>query len=902
MLTTGTLSVDNYRQISFSPLLASLGYAVTEVLGADGTLMVSGNTDLTYLVDTTPTSDNPYIDNYATLDPYKAVGINGATLHVSLEGAPDASRNGDGLKVSNLIGSNASLVVTNTAADAASNHAVVDLVQNIDAGSNSYGGTISGDHVDFIKKGAETLTVEGNFTGDDSMLSSTEGEIVLNGAANSLSTLNLAGGDITLGGRNDGASRTTTVETLSSGTGGGTLDLGRGAQLVVTGQAAGSHVTDVTISGDGTLTLGGTGTDSSLTLGNGSSLDGVLLDIREGSALSTAAGSTNNVSGLAGGGALKLGGAEMTVNSSTSHTFTGTLDGASGTLNFKSGNGSVQTIQGAGNAGYNLNVSDGGSLTLAGAAAGSGDPATASYKGITVNGGTLNIGSTDVPKTQLTLGTDGLRVTGNSTVTITTSSTTVDGLGAPFVTSSGSIVLGDGTGEVTLVMNNLDTLVSGDTSTLNLELFKTTGGALVSLGDNVTLQDMILSSLYDNLELTTNDSMTAIIVTGEARTENIFRDSALTRNAGTGSDILWNSRYNMPEGSTLRDLYTSVLVSQNGGDYSGAARKLAAAAGSTVTSLGIAQRDSLRDQMLWVRNRVAQMGVNPAYVNEDMPYFHMWMQGTGSYAKLDTKGDESGYKLTTWGGTVGMDVDLSDRFTLGAAFTANYGSLSASAADTADGDLDSYYVNLFARYQSRNWSHLLVLTGGWNDAKLTRTVDYGTGSYQGYGSTTGAGFGAMYELAYDIPLNEDKSVVLQPLFNASIVTTRMDGYRESGSAGNAGLRVEDQELTTGALAVGARLSGLVGSNIFGREALGEVRVNVSQDMGDRRGQANVGFLADPGYTRPVYGAKVGSTAFQAGVGLSVPVGYQGVIFMEGNADIRSGSSSLNGSIGYRYNF
>lgn len=69
----------------------------------------------------------------------------------------------------------------------------------------------------------------------------------------------------------------------------------------------------------------------------------------------------------------------------------------------------------------------------------------------------------------------------------------------------------------------------------------------------------------------------------------------------------------------------------------------------------------------------------------------------------------------------------------------------------------------------------------------------------------------------------------------------------------------------------------MGSNVFGREALGEVRVNVSQDMGDRRGQANVGFLADPSYTRPVYGAKVGSTAFQIGAGLSVPVGTQGVI-------------------------
>ena len=52
----------------------------------------------------------------------------------------------------------------------------------------------------------------------------------------------------------------------------------------------------------------------------------------------------------------------------------------------------------------------------------------------------------------------------------------------------------------------------------------------------------------------------------------------------------------------------------------------------------------------------------------------------------------------------------------------------------------------------------------------------------------------------------------------------------------------------------------------------------------------------------MYGAKVGSTAFQAGVGLSVPVGTQGVIFVDGNADIRSGSSSINGSIGYRYNF
>ena len=227
-----------------------------------------------------------------------------------------------------------------------------------------------------------------------------------------------------------------------------------------------------------------------------------------------------------------------------------------------------------------------------------------------------------------------------------------------------------------------------------------------------------------------------------------------------------------------------VSTTISNGNLSGAARSMAAAAGSTVNALGTAQRDALREQMGWIRNRTNQMGVNPAYINEDLPYFHMWMEGTGSYAQLDTKGDESGYKLTTWGGTFGVDVDLSDSFTMGAAFTANYGDLTASAADTADGHLDSYYANLFGRYQSKRWAHTLILTGGWNDAKLNRTVDYGAGSYRTEGSTNGWGLGAMYELTYDIYLNEDRSSILQPLFNASVVTTRMDGYRETG-AGNA---------------------------------------------------------------------------------------------------------------------
>ena len=96
--------------------------------------------------------------------------------------------------------------------------------------------------------------------------------------------------------------------------------------------------------------------------------------------------------------------------------------------------------------------------------------------------------------------------------------------------------------------------------------------------------------------------------------------------------------------------------------------------------------------------------------------------------------------------------------------------------------------------------------------------------------------------------------------------------------------------------------GLIGSNIFGREALAEFRVNAAQDMGDRRGETNVALLGNPGFMQSVRGAKVGTTALQIGAGLSVPVGTQGTVFINGNADFRDGANSVNGSIGYRYDF
>lgn len=131
------------------------------------------------------------------------------------------------------------------------------------------------------------------------------------------------------------------------------------------------------------------------------------------------------------------------------------------------------------------------------------------------------------------------------------------------------------------------------------------------------------------------------------------------------------------------------------------------------------RREPSGTQVLHLRNRLSQMGASPQYINDDLPCFNAWIEGEGGYRKLDDRMDESGYKLNTWGGTFGFDVTCSDSFVWGAAFSASYGDLDAYMAN---GDLDSYYGNLFFRIQSGRWAHNVILTYGWNDASLDRTA------------------------------------------------------------------------------------------------------------------------------------------------------------------------------------
>ena len=882
-LTSGTLTVGNLGDIAFTTdLLSNYGIRVTGTNG--GSLVLSGAATGLYRVQEEGGNAHE-VNSYQTLSGYAGVVIGGGqTLTVNLAGAPGEA-DGQGAKINNLMGATGSSLAVNNTGDGTAvvilnNKQMTTGEDDIDpAGQDTVmGGSITGgSNVTFIKEGTGTLTVGG--TMDVETLALREGTIVLNGASNTLDALTLEGGGLTINGNAE-------VGTITGTEAGGTLTIQGTLNLTGTGS-----INNGAITGTGSLRIR---EGAELALGGEARLDGT--SVTADGTLTLTGTESGAISGLSGSGALSMNGGSLSISSATtsSGTFSGTLAG-SGTLDI-SGQ-ATQYLQ-TGNKDYDLAVRDGGVLVLKGTA----DAPTLNYNSITAgNNGTLRIEATGDAQgsANTTLNVENITFQNGSTTELIYNFNQDAPFGAPMLTA-GTITVQDGAGFLLSNMKGNAAMNAG--SDLHDVVLMSATGSISGLEDGQSLAARIsgLFAVYYQ-DATLSRDGNDILLNATLRQENLFASAADTWNSAAGAGLLWEARKNLDPDSQLAQFMNGVSTMINDGNLSGASRAMAAAAGSTVNALGTAQRDALRDQMGWIRNRTTLMGVNPAYVNDDLPRFHMWMEGTGSYAKLDTRGDESGYQLTTWGGTVGVDADLSDRLTAGAAFTAGYGDLTASAADSADGRLDSYYASLFGRYQNKRWAHTLILTGGWNDAKLNRTVNYGEGSYGTQGSTSGWGFGAMYELTYDVYLNENRSSVLQPLFNASVVTTRMDGYEETG-AGNAGLNVGRQDWTTGTLALGGRWMGLVGSNIFGRESLAEIRVNAAQDLGDRRGETNVSLLGNPGFAQSVRGAKTGTAALQLGAGLSVPVGTKGTIYVNGNADIRDGSSSVNGSVGYRYDF
>ncbi len=372
-------------------------------------------------------------------------------------------------------------------------------------------------------------------------------------------------------------------------------------------------------------------------------------------------------------------------------------------------------------------------------------------------------------------------------------------------------------------------------------------------------------------------------------------------NAAAGIRMLdWAALQLAPTTGDLADVLKS-LDGFVGTDKTAAQNLAAAFAGSGVASLGMALSGDVERQLKAIRNRTTTMGVDPAVVNENMPYFNAWINAEGDHRELDQDGTLAGYTLDSWGGTVGFDMDVNPSLTWGLAVTAMYGDFSAESTDMVEGDVDTYYVSAFARTMSGAWVHTFVATVGMSSSELSRTVTHSSGSYTTEGEADGTSFGLLYEVARTFALNEDATACWQPVVNVAYRHVEVDGYDETGS--DAALRIGDQSMDTVTFGIGGRFQAVVGESIYNRTSIFEARALVKFEAGDRESEMDTALLSAPVANGKVKSAEMDAVGIEVGAGLTVPLGMDaGSIFMDASVDFSGSYINANGTLGYRINF
>jgi uncharacterized protein with beta-barrel porin domain len=933
-VTSGQLAFaeDNYQsllQTKNISILSQVGKVVDKV--ENGSIVITGESTNVYFASDASDEFPAEVTNAKAVSAYQAVVLDsGKSLTATLNGAQST----DDMVINNLIGvEGTSLSLKNEASDTDKAVTVVLNNKTVTNGSNTNlgndsdqpesvetntlmeGSITAGSNIILAKDGEGTLTVDGAVSSET--LKVNKGTLALNNESNSL-------GDVTITTGSLAVNKVASVKGLSLTDDVAQITLGDEAELTITGDATLEEGSITTAEGaSSSLVLDD---NASLTVNENANLGSDIgVTINEGAKLDLTTTNTT-LSSISGTGILSMAEGGSVTLTGTDNSFSGSFDGAGEII---VGEGASLNLNSDGDDDFMLVVKRDAELTLSTSDSSSDSEAQAlktravrlvadttsasgipTYKGAiiepngtlylvgktssTTDGSALRADSTS-SATLLKLGEKGLNVNSGGTISLTMNVNSVQELidqGA-LVESSGAIVLADGS---IVELNNEGTIGSADQKTIRATLMSSETSASVG---NVTLNDKVLNSIYKtSLVAAGND----VVLVGEQIEDNVFTPSTTTDdtqttsslpvNARAGANLLWNARFDLTSGSLLKDVYSSILDLE--GDA--ANKAMAAVAGSTINSVGTAQRDALRDQLGTIRDWALTVSTDGSQLGH-----HFWIEGNGVYNHVRTQSDKGGYKLSTWGATVGADLKATKDLTLGLAFTANYGDLRATAADRTTGDLDSYYLNLFAHYQKNAWGHTLVLTGTTTDADLDRTVDYGAGAYKTKGSTDGYGIGALYELTYDVALNDKGTSLLQPLFDASIVHTSLDGYTESG-AGDAGLKVGKQDWTTASLAVGARWSGSFGTKTVGRTLFGELRTAVSQDFGDKQGKTAVALSGVPDFSQNVYGSKQGSTAWQISGGLSLPVNENSSIYANTGAEFRNDANSVHGNVGYRLAF
>ncbi len=668
---------------------------------------------------------------------------------------------------------------------------------------------------------------------------------------------------------------TLTVSNLWSAEG-TTLDIiGSGSNEVKLSNSAYSEALGDINAKDVTLSVESLGVDAQLSAG-ALELDNSILDATS-AAITVSQLSNTDTAGSAVKGLVNIDG--------SGGTYTGAYEDA--TINFKTGADQI------------LKAGDGLTITGSAGRAELSDAAGAQMDAIQTTGTNVVIDLRDAASDQgLTL-TEASAMKGG-TLTILLNEENVEAGEKQQVISSGSqqLTLTPDTNLMLQLDSSVDLLTLAAGSTSGIELIEISEGLTLS-GSQIDL-GTTLSKYFADLSY---DAATGII-SANINTE-VYVKNALSGNGRAGYEMVtdalinFNPQSNAADYPDLAEAMTALdqLIASN----PVAADQLAASiAGASNLGLGLAVSDDMSRQLGSIRNRTMSMGVDPSVEFTEDKQYRGWINAESSSSDLSGEGTLAGYEMSSWGGTVGVEVNMNSRLTIGLALSSMYGDFSSHDVDSLRGDVNTNYLSGFARLNDGRWSHSFVIAGGLSDISTNRTVSYAGGSYTTDGDTEGSSFGMLYELAYTHALNEDSSTAWQPLVSLAFQSSQVDAYTEGGS--DAALHVGEQSMTYATLGLGARMETVIGENLYNRSSILSLRAMAKADFGDDSTESDVALLKGTQGSN-VKSAERGMFGLEVGVGLNIPIMQDASsIFLDANFEMRENQNSFSASAGYRFAF
>jgi outer membrane autotransporter protein len=254
-----------------------------------------------------------------------------------------------------------------------------------------------------------------------------------------------------------------------------------------------------------------------------------------------------------------------------------------------------------------------------------------------------------------------------------------------------------------------------------------------------------------------------------------------------------------------------------------------------------------------------------------------WLRGTGSYGEIDGTRNASGAHYNASGTATGIDFNLDDALTLGAAF--GY-STTGAGVDQGDLEVDSYQAAFYGRWLLDDGYYASGIAGfGYHDIDAKRGINVGISS-----STAKADYDAWtgnvaVEAGRTLVLNQRTRVT--PLAGLEYAHINRESFTEHG-AGAADLHVSRDQQDSLRSALGARLEhSWTTSN--GSRIQPTIELAWLHEFMDNEAGLRAGFAPAPGASFAVSGPELNRDRARIGLGLDVQVnetaslrlGYQG---------------------------